>query len=195
VNRPKLVKSIAGVIATLAVLIWALAGWLWPDVTDEVKSWLTYNQPGQYFVASVADGDTITVSNGGDSFVVRLIGVDTPETHHPNKPVQCYGEEAGDYLDKLLAGEVVRLEADPASDETDRYDRKLRYVYRSSDNLFINKHLVERGYGVSYKSFEHSKLPSFNRAEQTAMDDNLGLWSACEPFLNQYGVYETEPAG
>jgi endonuclease YncB( thermonuclease family) len=194
VDKAKLAKSIAGVVAALAVLIWALAGWLWPDAVGEVESWLSSNQPGQYFVASVADGDTITVSNGGDSFVVRLIGVDTPETHHPNKPVQCYGEQAGDYLDALLAGEVVRLEADPASDETDRYDRKLRYVYRSQDDLFINQHLVERGYGVSYRSFAHSKLPAFEYAETEARRSGLGLWSNCQPKLNDYGVYETEPA-
>jgi len=193
-NKVKLTKSIAGVVAALTVVVWALAGWLWPDATAEVKSWLTYNQPGQYFVASVADGDTITVSNGDDSFVVRLIGVDTPETHHPNKPVQCYGEAAGDYLDKLLAGEVVRLEADPQSDETDRYDRKLRYVYRSSDDLFVNQDLVERGYGVSYRNFAHSKLDEFEHAETEARREGLGLWSSCQPKLNDYGIYETEPA-
>jgi len=192
-NIKKLAGPAAGTAAVLAVILWSLAGWLWPEVTNEVKSWLSTTQSGQYFVASVADGDTITVSNGDDSFPVRLIGVDTPETRHPNKPVQCYGAEASDYTDQLLAGEVVRLEVDPRSDEVDRYERKLRYVYRSSDNLFINQHLIEQGYGVSYNSFEHSRLPQFNQAEDQAMSENIGLWRQCEPFLNQYGVYETNP--
>jgi len=187
-------KHIISISSVLLLLVWAVAGWVWPEATTEIESWLSTNQPGQYFVASVAGGDTITVSNGEDSFVVRLIGVDTPETKHPNKPIQCYGPEASMYTDQLLAGEVVRLEVDPQSDEVDRYERKLRYVYRSSDNLFINKALIEQGYGVSYRSFEHSKLPEFEQAEQLAMEANQGLWSKCEPFINQYNVYETEPA-
>ena len=45
-----------------------------------------------YRVVQVLDGDTIVVRRaGGVDETIRLLGVDTPETHHPRKPVQCYG--------------------------------------------------------------------------------------------------------
>jgi endonuclease YncB( thermonuclease family) len=83
-------------------------------------------------VLSVADGDTILVDMHGKTETIRLIGVDTPETHHPNKPVQCFGPEASDFTQLAeLAGEYVRLEADMFSDNRDRYDRLLRFcLYR-----------------------------------------------------------------
>ena len=43
-------------------------------------------------VASVVDGDTIRVRPDGEpSFTLRLIGIGTPETEHPSKPVQRFG--------------------------------------------------------------------------------------------------------
>ena len=59
-----------------------------------------------YKVARVIDGDTIELENGGK---VRLIGVDTPETVHPNKPVEYFGKEASEFSKKLLEGETVKL--------------------------------------------------------------------------------------
>lgn len=41
---------------------------------------------------------------------VRLIGVDTPETKDPRKPVQCFGVEASNHTGQLLSlGTKVRL--------------------------------------------------------------------------------------
>ena len=71
---------------------------------------------------------------------VRLIGIDTPETVDPRKPVQCFGKEASDHTKALLpAGTAVRLERD--AEARDRYDRLLAYVYRASDGLFVNLEL------------------------------------------------------
>jgi micrococcal nuclease len=42
----------------------------------------------------VVDGDTVDLLVGGRQERVRLIGVDTPETKHPDKPVECFGPEA-----------------------------------------------------------------------------------------------------
>lgn len=54
-------------------------------------------------VTKVVDGDTFWVDNGTPKGLkIRLIGVDTPETRHPRKPVQYFGKEASDYMKRLL---------------------------------------------------------------------------------------------
>ena len=58
----------------------------------------------QYRVVQVLDGDTIVVARGDVRDTIRLLGIDTPETHHPTKPVQCYGPEASDYTTARLQG-------------------------------------------------------------------------------------------
>lgn len=75
-------------------------------------------------VVRVIDGDTIEIE-GGDR--VRYIGIDTPETVDPRKPVQCYGQEASNKNKELVEGKTVELEKDVS--ETDKYGRLLRYVW------------------------------------------------------------------
>ena len=78
-------------------------------------------------ITSVSDGDTVTAQVGSQSYKVRMIGVDTPETVHPTKPVSFYGKEASDFSKAMLNGREVYLEKDVS--ETDRYQRALRYVW------------------------------------------------------------------
>ncbi len=73
------------------------------------------------------DGDTIVVADGASRETIRILGVDTPETHHPRKPVQCYGPEAAAFTQAHLEGEWVRLEDDV--ERHDIYGRRLAYVY------------------------------------------------------------------
>ena len=103
-------------------------------------------------VARVVDGDTVELESGER---VRYIGVDTPETKHPSKPVQCYGREASKRNKELVEGKEVLLEKDVSN--TDRYDRLLRYIYlpnpdASDEAIFVNEYLIEQGYGqvISY---------------------------------------------
>lgn len=149
-------------------------------------------QPGLYFVESVSDGDTIVVNMSGDLETIRFIGVDTPETQHPNKPVQCFGKAASQFTTSLLKDQEVRLEADPASDNRDRYGRLLRYVYYQDE--LINLKLIREGYGFAYVAFPHSKLDEFTKAEKEARSNSAGLWDGCGLEINQYGTYETQPA-
>ena len=92
------------------------------SVTDSVEQ----NQPGLYTVTGFSDGDTISVDMNGNKEKVRFIGVDTPETHKPNAPVQCYGPAASAFTKNVIGTKKVRLEADPLSTNRDRYDRLLR---------------------------------------------------------------------
>ena len=97
----------------------------------------------QYRVVDVLDGDTIVVRRAGAAEeTVRLLGVDTPETHHPTKPVECFGPEASAYTTSRLLGEAVRLEDDV--ERRDLYDRRLAYVY--VDGARFNDELLRRGY-------------------------------------------------
>jgi micrococcal nuclease len=77
----------------------------------------------------VVDGDTVRVHMGGHEQPVRLIGIDTPETHRPGRPVECGGPQATAHLKALLApGQRVRLVADRTQDARDRYHRRLAYL-------------------------------------------------------------------
>ncbi|MFN2503572.1 MAG: thermonuclease family protein [Acidimicrobiales bacterium] len=127
-------------------------------------------------VLRVVDGDTIVVA-GGHS--VRLIGVDTPETKDPRRPVQCYGREAAAFLSSLLPkGTAVRLVGD--EEPRDVYDRALAYAYRLPDGLFVNAELVRNGYAQVLTippNVAHSE--EFVALAADARNANRGLWSAC----------------
>src|SRR5205085_3089746 len=94
------------------------------------------DRAGAATVARVVDGDTIVVHLGGRTETVRLLGIDTPETVDPRKPVQCFGTEASHRTKELLPpGTGVRLERDVEA--RDIYGRLLAYV-RRDDGTFVN---------------------------------------------------------
>lgn len=135
--------------------------------------------PDRGVVAHLVDGDTLDVRIGGRTERVRLVGVDTPESVAPNRPVQCYGAEASTYLATLVPeGTEVRLERDTVA--RDRYDRLLAYVYRADDDLLVNLAMVEQGYAdaVTYGDNEalYSRLAA---AEADARAGGRGLWGVC----------------
>ncbi len=148
------------------------------------------NQPGLYHVVRYVDGDTIVVDMNGTPETLRLIGVDTPETHDPRKKVQCYGPAASAYTKNSLsaAGSKVRLAADSLSSNRDRYDRLLRYVYLPDGTLW-NQKLIEDGYGFYYPYFKFSKSGDFASAEKRAIAANNGLWANCTPKPTDGGGY------
>jgi micrococcal nuclease len=135
--------------------------------------------PALYAVVRVLDGDTIDVkSSTGAISRVRFIGVDTPETKDPRKPVQCFGKAASDHTKKTLLGATIRLEADPLDSNKDKYDRLLRYVYTADGQLY-NQTLIEDGYGFAYVVFPYARLEQFRAAERDARLAGRGLWAGC----------------
>ena len=130
-------------------------------------------------ILTVIDGDTVDIEINGQTERVRLIGVNTPETKHPTKPIECFGPEASAYMIQLLPkGTDVRIERD--EEARDRYGRMLLYLYRDSDNLFINLDLISRGYGtpmsIEPNTFHRN---DFVHAAALAEATNVGLWKAC----------------
>jgi len=130
-------------------------------------------------VAEVIDGDTISVRVEGHTHTVRLLGIDTPETKDPRRPVQCYGPEATRRATELLPpGTEVRLE--PDVERRDRYDRVLAYVYRVPDGLFVNLELARGGYAdvLTYPP-NVSHTAELSAAVAEARREQRGLWQAC----------------
>ena len=123
-------------------------------------------------VERVVDGDTIIVHDVGR---VRLIGVDTPESVDPRRPVEFFGREASAFTKRLLEGQRVRLEHD--WERTDRYGRKLAYVYLP-DGTFANAEIVRQGYGHAYTRFPFKYLDRFRQLEREARQAGRGLWGA-----------------
>jgi micrococcal nuclease len=134
---------------------------------------------GRAAVVRVIDGDTIVVHIGGRDENVRILGIDTPETHKPNTPVECFGPEASDRMTALLPrGTTVRLVRDVEA--RDRYGRLLAYVYRDSDGLFIDLTMVSEGYAgplaIPPNLAHRTDLDAAAAAAQAA---KRGLWQAC----------------
>jgi micrococcal nuclease len=130
-----------------------------------------------YSVVSVVDGDTIKINMGGTTETLRLIGIDTPETVDPRKPVQCFGIEASNKAKELLENKKVRIEKDSTQGERDKYSRLLAYIFRE-DGLFYNKYIIEQGYAHEYTYGTPYKYQAeFKAAEKVARENLRGLWS------------------
>jgi len=130
-------------------------------------------------VLEVFDGDTIQVSMpGGRSETVRYIGIDTPETHHPNRGVEELGAEATKANRELVLDRFVLLERDV--EKRDRYGRMLAYVWieEGGRTFMANEVLVRMGYAMPFTfppNLKHTEL--FRAAFARAQRENRGLWA------------------
>ena len=167
-----MVRSRAVVVATLAaasVLGASVLGWWLGGVARTAEP--------EVRVVEVVDGDTIVVAfANGATDTVRLLGVDTPETKHPTKGVECFGPEASAFTKHALTGRVVRLESDV--ERRDVYDRRLAYVWVAGHRF--NDVLLRRGYArflVIPPNDAHGR--ELLAAELDARDHHRGLWGEC----------------
>ena len=172
-GRPDVVR-LAVIAATVAIVVVFTA---WSGALDSDSG--PTAAAGEGVVVRVIDGDTVDVDLDGTRERVRLIGVDTPESVAPERPVQCYGVEASDRTRSLLPeGTVVRLERDEVG--RDQYDRLLAYVYRAEDDLLVNLDLIEGGFADAVTYGDNEALyDTFVAAEASARADGVGLWGAC----------------
>jgi micrococcal nuclease len=140
------------------------------------------NNQTLFKVIKVVDGDTIEVEEASQSYKLRFIGIDTPETVDPRRPVGCFGKEASAETKRLLEGKLVRLEKDIS--ETDKFGRLLRYVYlplEDGTELFVDDYLVREGYArVSTYPPDVKFVERLKQAEIEARENNRGLWSKCQ---------------
>lgn len=188
-NR-RLIKRTVRILLSLLIIAIGIYTNAHPQQTAKVASSVS---TGNYQVTEFIDGDTIAVDMNGKTEKIRMIGVDTPETHDPRKSVECFGQAASEYTKNLIGYKPVRLEADSLSTNRDRYDRLLRYVY-TSDNRLVQAEIIKNGYGFAYVSFPFTKLDEFRIYEKTAREQNIGLWSGCQPYLDNKGYLHSSPA-
>jgi micrococcal nuclease len=138
----------------------------------------TSNTVGVYYnVTKVTDGDTLHINMDGRDEVVRLIGINTPETVDPRRPVQCFGKEASIRMKELAGGKIVRLEYDETQSIRDAYDRLLAYVYLE-DNQMLNRKMIAEGYAYEYtylKPYKYQK--EFRQLQTLARTSERGLWA------------------
>ena len=166
-------RSGTGIRIGVVAAALAVAGLVWVHGSRQAPF-------GAGTVVRVVDGDTIIVRGpGGRTEDVRLIGVDTPETVDPRRPVGCYGPEASAYTKHLLTGRTVILRYD--RETNDRYGRYLAYVWLTGPHAqFVNARLVELGYGRAYPfppNTAHEAL--FAALERRAAIGGQGLWGVC----------------
>ena len=146
-------------------------------VAEKVTIQETAPKVNLYSVTKVVDGDTVKVLINNTEETLRLIGIDTPESVDPRKPVQCFGKEASNKAKELLSGKKVRVEKDSTQGDLDRYGRTLAYIY-SEDGLFYNKYMIEQGYAHEYTyNTPYKYQTEFKNAQKTAQANLMGLWS------------------
>jgi micrococcal nuclease len=124
------------------------------------------------------DGDTIMLESGER---VRLIGVDTPETVHPKKPVERFGKEASAFTKRTAEGKRIRLEYDPANagrghKDNTRQRRTLAYVFLE-DGTLLNGEIIRQGYGFALTRYPFARMDEFRRLEREARAGRRGLWA------------------
>jgi micrococcal nuclease len=131
-----------------------------------------------YPIVRVVDGDTIVIKLDGKDVKVRLIGINTPETVDPRRPVQCFGKEASDKAKSTLTpGTLVDIETDPSQDTHDKYGRLLAYVFLPDGSLF-NEYMVAEGYAYEYTYHVPYKYQKeFKAAQASAQAAGKGLWA------------------
>jgi micrococcal nuclease len=129
-------------------------------------------------VARVIDGDTVVLSPNEK---VRLIGVDTPETAHPTRGIECFGEAAKQFTRNFAEDKTVRLvfdETNRVRGHKDRYGRTLGYLYLA-DGRLLNAELIRHGYAHAYTRFPFRFIVEFRELERQARREGAGLWSGC----------------
>lgn len=156
----------------------------------EIKEEINNNYEKAY-VDRVVDGDTAEVTINGNQYKLRFIGVDTPETVHPSKPVEYFGKEASDFTKEKLEDKEIYLEKDVS--DTDRYGRKLRYIWLEKPDdkenptfeeikeKNFNAILLDQGYGkLSTFPPDVKYVEEFKEIEKEARKNKKGLWSENE---------------
>ena len=129
----------------------------------------------------VVDGDTLIARLDGRDVRVRMLGVDAPESVTPDRPVACFGPQAGREARRLLPdGAMITLVSDPTQGRRDRYGRLLAEVTLAGQSTTINERLIAGGYAEVFRGDGRARLlPRLRAAESAARNAGRGLWSAC----------------
>lgn len=167
--------GVLGAIILVFSIVYQGAGWTFLNTPEKGG---VQNLIGTYYkVTKVTDGDTLHIEKDGEDTVVRLIGINTPETVDPRRPVECFGKEATNKMKSLVNGENVRLEYDDSQSLYDSYDRLLAYVYLE-DGQMLNRKMIADGYAYEYTYMTPYKYQQeFRELQNLARTSERGLWA------------------
>ena len=130
-------------------------------------------------VTKVTDGDTQHLRCSSGDFTTRDIGIDTPETKDPRKPVQCFGPEASEEATKVLLGHDVFIRPDSTQDTRDKYGRLLVYI-SLPDGTDYGLHMIRAGFAREYTyRTAYKRQASYRAAQAAAQAERRGLWGKC----------------
>lgn len=145
-----------------------------------------------YKITDVVDGDTIEIRRidgekveGIEKIVkVRLLGINSPESVDPRRPIECFGKEASEYIKNISLGKIAALEFDTTQGKLDQYNRLLAYVFIKNsgippDNVdFINEDMIKNGYAYEYTfNLPYKYQSEFRFMQNVAKSNYIGLWS------------------
>jgi micrococcal nuclease len=151
-----------------------------PESTNQSTEVLGVNNSTESVqVVSVTDGDTIKVKIDDLVETVRIVNMNTPETVDPRKPVECMGIQASEKMSEFVLNKNVILQEDATQQSKDRYGRLLRFVFLE-DGTDVGLQMIKLGFARSdpYGSTPHEYLEAYEAAQQTAEQEELGLWNS-----------------
>lgn len=155
-----------------------------PDKESDVSVVEDLTDIGLYTVSQVVDGDTVRIWDGSELLVVRVLGIDAPETERSPDGAECFNEEATAHAEGLLAGKTVSLITDSSQDTFDAYGRLLAYV-ELSDGSDFGREMIYGGYAeeFTFKGVAYARQVDYQAAEAVAKQGEVGLWG-CEENRN-----------
>ena len=127
-------------------------------------------------VMRIIDGDTFEAMVDGQVEKIRMLGIDTPESVDPRRPVQCFAKEATKKLHELIFDREIILTPDFSNDDRDKYNRLLRYVSRP-DGLLVNEEMIKGGYAYAYIKFPFERREHYLKLQTAARSMGAGLWA------------------
>ena len=133
-------------------------------------------------VLRIIDGDTVEIETMHGSLRLRVIGIDTPETLHPLKPVEPFGPEASQRAKELLSDKTVKIhyDSDPKHETWGKYGRLLAYLELPGGRDF-GLVMINEGLAKAYPKYPFSRVAAYLAAEQKAKAGNVGLWQSRQP--------------
>lgn len=173
-----LVSLVCALVAVLVTVFSARGGEIDDHDASSSENQCSIGRCETVSVDSVIDGDTLDVlTASGELHRIRLLGIDAPETVHPDRPVECMGPEASAFTAELAsAGTTIVLVFDDRAESTDKYNRRLAHVLIAETNLA--QELLYRGLART-TTFPHSLMDVYAQAQDIAQHNHLGMWSYC----------------
>lgn len=122
------------------------------------------------------DGDTFKVVLNDEVVTVRLLAIDTPESVHPDKEKEYYGDESSSFTCNMIKNaKTIELEYDSNSDKYDKYNRLLAWVF--VDGKLLQDEIIKNGYGrVAYLYDDYKYSNILKQSEMIAKNNHIGIW-------------------